>query len=175
MSAMDVCAIGVGAVCGAVSRYQVGRIATEKLAQSDKWNGWHTAGINIAGSFALGAITAFPISSGTRNSDSSSIVNNPAASKSIRQVIDSNASRFRLNMPVSLARSDMHLTPRTKLMLGVGFCGSFTTFSTYSVDLVNMLHRGETMKAFQYGMANNVGGILAAYAGYAIVKKMFRL
>lgn len=65
------------------------------------------------------------------------------------------------------------LTPRTKLMIGVGFCGSFTTFSTFSVDVANWLAQGQTTKAVSYIMANNVGGIVAATAGLVLVKKLF--
>jgi CrcB protein len=66
------------------------------------------------------------------------------------------------------------LTSRTKLMLGVGFCGSFTTFSTFSVDIVQWLAKGQTMKAVSYVTANNVGGIAAAAAGMSLAKRIFR-
>ena len=156
MSAADACAIGVGAVCGALSRYQVGRVAAEKIAKNENLkalSGWHTAGINVAGSFALGAISAFPMADKTHNQITS--------------------SRSKLVIPPQI--ENIHISPRAKLMLGIGFCGSFTTFSTYSVDMMNMLNRGETMKAFQYGIVNNAGGLFAAFAGFAIVKKLFRL
>jgi CrcB protein len=58
-------------------------------------------------------------------------------------------------------------------MLGVGFCGSFTTFSTFSVDIATWLAQGQTTKAASYILANNVGGIVAASAGMLLVKKLF--
>jgi len=67
------------------------------------------------------------------------------------------------------------LTPRMKLLVGAGFCGSFTTFSTFSVDVVQMIGRGEILKATSYAMANNFGGIAAAAAGMMIAKKIYRL
>lgn len=154
--AADACAIGVGAVCGALSRYQIGRIATEQIARNEKLKalqGWHTAGINVAGSFALGAIAAFPDAS-------------TDALKSKAPQVTSLADSW---------KSKAHLAPRAKLMMGIGFCGSFTTFSTYSVDVVNMIGRGETVKAVQYGLANNAGGIMAAYLGYSLIRKVFDL
>lgn len=130
----DAAALGVGAFFGAYTRYQVGRVAAEKIAEHPKalgsWTAWHTSGINIMGSFLLGGISQAPPSK--------------------------------------------VMTPRTKLMLGVGFCGSFTTFSTYSVDVVNWIAKGQTSTALKYVLTNNVGGIMAAAAGMALVKKGFR-
>ena len=57
-------------------------------------------------------------------------------------------------------------------MAGVGFCGSFTTFSTYSVDIVNMIGRGEAARALGYVAVNNVGGVGAAAAGMLLVRKL---
>jgi len=53
---MDAAYVGVGAVCGALCRYQIGNVATRKIAESRNLKylqGWHTAGINISGSFIL--------------------------------------------------------------------------------------------------------------------------
>jgi CrcB protein len=60
-------------------------------------------------------------------------------------------------------------------MLGVGFCGSFTTFSTYSVDVAGWIAQGQTMNALKYVLANNVGGIMAAAAGMALTRKLLKL
>ena len=67
------------------------------------------------------------------------------------------------------------LSPRTKLMLGIGFCGSFTTFSTFSVDVVNWIQAGQTNKAFAYVVSNNVGGIAAAATGLFLMKKICKV
>jgi fluoride ion exporter CrcB/FEX len=154
-------AIGVGAVCGALSRYQCGRIFGEWIAAADTaagkaaggpnsrahLAGWHTAFINLGGSFMLGGVVAAP----SRAADASSTT----AAK----------------LPFSTQA--FGLTPRLRLMLGVGFCGSFTTFSTYSVDIVTWITQGHTGKALSYVMVNNVGGVVAAAAGMALVKKLF--
>ena len=154
-------AVGVGAVCGALSRYQCGRIFGEWIAAADTvagkaaggpnnrahLAGWHTAFINLGGSFMLGGVVAAP----SRAADASSTT----AAK----------------LPFSTQA--FGLTPRLRLMLGVGFCGSFTTFSTYSVDIVTWIAQGHTGKALSYVMVNNVGGVVAAAAGMALVKKLF--
>ena len=138
----DAIAVSIGAVCGAMSRYQAGKMAAEWIAADPKlrshWQGWHTAAINVGGSFILGIVTGTPL------------VSEPAK-----------------------PTGTFGLSPRAKLLLGVGFCGSFTTFSTYSVDIATWVAQGQTTKALSYIMTNNVGGVMAAAAGLVLVKKLF--
>mmetsp|Transcript_8253 Transcript_8253/g.23747 ORF Transcript_8253/g.23747 Transcript_8253/m.23747 type:complete len:164 (-) Transcript_8253:357-848(-) len=155
----DAVAIGFGAFLGALSRYQAGRLAAEWIASDPsrygKFTGWHTAGINMGGSFLLGGITASPV------------VNGP--SPTVAATAKSAAASPRRLLPASF----QGLSPRTKLMMGVGFCGSYTTFSTYSVDVVTWLQQGKTGKALSYVATNNIGGFVAAAAGMVIAKKLF--
>ncbi|HET8821032.1 MAG TPA: CrcB family protein [Thermoleophilaceae bacterium] len=52
--------------------------------------------------------------------------------------------------------------------LGVGLLGGFTTFSTFSVQIVIEVDAGEPAKAAAYLVASVVGGIAAAAAGFAL-------
>jgi CrcB protein len=47
----------------------------------------------------------------------------------------------------------------------VGICGGYTTFSTFSLDVVTLINRGETLTAFIYIVASVALGVLALYGG----------
>jgi fluoride exporter len=56
--------------------------------------------------------------------------------------------------------------------LGVGFLGGFTTFSTFSVQVVLDVDAGEPWRALGYLVASVVGGVAAATCGYALGRRL---
>ena len=56
--------------------------------------------------------------------------------------------------------------------IGVGFLGGFTTFSTFSAQIVLEADGGRPGKAALYLVASVAGGIAAATAGYALGRRI---
>lgn len=57
------------------------------------------------------------------------------------------------------------VTPEMRLLLAVGFCGGFTTFSTFTYEAWALLERGQFADALLYMGASNVLGLLAVVGG----------
>lgn len=54
--------------------------------------------------------------------------------------------------------------------LGTGTIGSFTTFSTFSVETSHLLQRGDVAMAFFYLVLSFLGGWALAFIGYKVGK-----
>jgi fluoride exporter len=61
----------------------------------------------------------------------------------------------------------------TRVFLVVGICGGYTTFSTFSLDVVTLINRGETLTAGAYIVASVALGLLALYGGLHAMRLIF--
>ena len=122
--------MGIGAVCGALCRHHVGKAATERISKDPSLKyltGWHTAGINVVGSFILGGVFGMPM----MNSSSGSGGDQTAIRKIVQQqpkapMVPAASAAASTSSKSGLNSVTVGMTPRMKLMLGVGFCGSFS-------------------------------------------------
>ena len=54
--------------------------------------------------------------------------------------------------------------------LGVGVLGGFTTFSSFSLDTISMLERGEVGPAILYVLVSVLAGLAALYLGLVVIR-----
>ncbi|MFB9377081.1 fluoride efflux transporter CrcB [Kineococcus gynurae] len=59
--------------------------------------------------------------------------------------------------------------PRWVLVLGTGFCGGFTTFSTAAVDALRLLRSQRAGSAIAYAATTLIASVAAAGAGFALL------
>ena len=65
--------------------------------------------------------------------------------------------------------------PRVQVLVGIGFCGSFTTFSSWMVNSVDLIHQGRPMAAIGL-IALTLGlGIGAAALGLLVGRRVAAL
>ncbi|KQN29045.1 putative fluoride ion transporter CrcB [Sphingomonas aurantiaca] len=57
-----------------------------------------------------------------------------------------------------------------RLLLAVGVLGGFTTFSSFSLDVVTLIERGAIGVAFGYILLSVIGSIVAVFAGLTAVR-----
>lgn len=60
------------------------------------------------------------------------------------------------------------VSPDMKLLLVTGFCGGFTTFSTFANESFGMMKAGDVLLMALYIAASVIIGILAVWAGMCI-------
>jgi len=57
-----------------------------------------------------------------------------------------------------------------RVFLVVGICGGYTTFSTFSLDIVTLINRDANLAALAYIIASVILGLAALYAGLHTVR-----
>ena len=70
-----------------------------------------------------------------------------------------------------LSEKSSLLTPEWRLFLAVGFCGGFTTFSTFANENLALLRDGEFFYFFLYTGLSVFLGIAATFLGYQLIIK----
>jgi fluoride exporter len=110
--------ISLGAIAGAISRYQIDAWLRPQI---DSAFPWPTLLINVTGSFIIGLLAN------------------------------------------SLGQDNT-----MRLLLMVGFCGAYTTFSTYSLEIIRLIQSGNVATAMTYLALSALVAPLGCYLGYTI-------
>jgi CrcB protein len=66
------------------------------------------------------------------------------------------------------------VSPEVRGMITIGFCGAFTTFSTFSLETVALLQAGQWGRGMAYALGSVVVGLTAVLAGMTAAGLAFR-
>ncbi len=77
---------------------------------------------------------------------------------------------FVLGFVLALGTERLQLSPAVRLLLAVGFLGSFTTFSSYAVESINLWRDANLWRGLVNIVGNNLLGLLAVILGAALAR-----
>jgi fluoride exporter len=80
---------------------------------------------------------------------------------------------FILGMIYAIAEKGDLMSPEWRMFLAVGICGGFTTFSTFSLDNINLIKDNSLYYLLLYTGGSVISGILAIYLGIVIIRLIF--
>ena len=75
---------------------------------------------------------------------------------------------FLFGLLVSLSDSKGMISPFYKGVVLTGFMGAFTTFSTYSFEIIDAVQKGKALPALTLFMAHNIIGLFSVFLGLKI-------
>ena len=67
------------------------------------------------------------------------------------------------------------ISPSVRFFFAIGFLGAFTTFSTYSLETLNLLRDKETLLAFVNIGLNNLLALVFVFGGYFLSRYIITL
>jgi CrcB protein len=79
---------------------------------------------------------------------------------------------FLLGYLVTRLQERLPLSAYRRPLLGTGFCGALTTFSTMQLELLQMVDAGRTGLALAYAGAAVAGGLVAVALGTALARRV---
>ena len=74
---------------------------------------------------------------------------------------------FFIGVCISLSDKNI-ITENIRIYIAIGLLGGFTTFSTFSMDLFNLLNKSLYVEMISYLVLSVFGGVLLFFAGYKI-------
>jgi CrcB protein len=82
------------------------------------------------------------------------------------------AGSFLIGFLVGISEKSPILTVELRMLLMVGLCGGFTTFSTFSSENLMLMRNGQYLSLFLYTGMSILFGFAAVYFGYLSTKLM---
>lgn len=97
-------------------------------------------------------------------------LNNPATEIPYGTFVANILGSFLIGLILGLATKNEALSPNQTLLLATGFCGGFTTFSTFAYENHLFLKSGDFVTFGIYAVASLTLGLCAVFLGMYLVK-----
>jgi CrcB protein len=81
------------------------------------------------------------------------------------------AGSFLLGYLITRLQERLPVTAYRRPLLGTGLCGALTTFSSFQLDLLNMLDHGRLLLALLYAAGSLAAGFVGLALGTATVRR----
>jgi len=79
---------------------------------------------------------------------------------------------FVIGVLFALSDRGNFLSPEWRILLTTGFCGGFTTFSTFSYESLRLMQDGEYLYLAAYVLLSVVIGLAATYVGIILIRSI---
>lgn len=79
---------------------------------------------------------------------------------------------FLIGIFYALSEKGNSLSPEWRMFLTTGFCGGYTTFSTFTYESVNLINDREFLYVGIYASASVIAGIAATFLGIWLTKTL---
>jgi CrcB protein len=87
-------------------------------------------------------------------------------------LIVNGAGSFILGFLTLYGTEIINLDPRIRILIGTGMMGALTTFSTFSLETINLIRESNYYLALLNVMVNVGVGLIAVWIGFAVAKSL---
>jgi fluoride exporter len=82
---------------------------------------------------------------------------------------------FLLGLLIEYALATPAISREVRAMLTTGFCGGYTTFSTFSYETARLMQDGDYRRAGTYVALSVVVSVAGTFAGFAVARELLAL
>ena len=87
----------------------------------------------------------------------------------VKTLVINVAGAFAIGLIAAAAAKNADMSPRIVLLLKTGICGGFTTFSTFALEISDMIRGGSWAAAAAYMLLSLILGVAAVFAAETLL------
>ena len=87
----------------------------------------------------------------------------------VKTLVINVAGAFAIGLIAAAAAKNADISPRIVLLLKTGICGGFTTFSTFALEISDLIRGGSWAAAAAYMLLSLILGVAAVFAAEAFM------